>query len=86
MIVPLIHSGGTAQSDLVDGYCAAINSIRDAIKSVQENGPNGRDYYPLGRDVCKQAFAEHSARLQSLQAVVDDLEALAMAICDTVSA
>jgi hypothetical protein len=47
----------------------AHNALSVALRVMQENGPNARDYYPQGDGVIRVAVAEHCARLAKLESV-----------------
>ena len=81
MIFPLIHLNGTAGADLQDQVTDAMLALSDAIKALQNAGPNGRDYY-VQRDVTAfaQAQQQHEDRLARLEAVQAELVAIAEAI------
>ena len=75
---PLVHLNGTSREALLDGYTNACHALRSAREAVIEASPNARDYYPLGNDAYRKAEKEHVARLQKLEDVRRELEALAL--------
>lgn len=77
MTLPTIHRNGTAASDLLKDLCEATDALRWATQKIQAAGPNGRDYYPQGPQAFVQAQLEHALRLEQLDAMRRDLEALA---------
>lgn len=80
---PTIHLNGTSKGALLEGYCSAADAVRTAITSINEDAsPNGRDYYPQGPDAIRVATAEHVRRLDMLQEILTDLEALAQHVAD----
>lgn len=77
MTLPTIHRNGTAAQTLLDDLCEAMSALRTAAEKVQAAGPNGRDYYPQGPQAITQAQEEHASRLERIDAVRRELEALA---------
>lgn len=83
MIYPTIHRNGTSKRELIDQLCSAGNAVDDAIRSLCDCAPNGRDYYPQGNGAITKADAEHRARIQKLRDVHAELMDLAEHIDDT---
>lgn len=83
MTKPTIHMNGTSPRELLAKLVAARNAIMDAQNALGECSPNGRDYYPQGPEALKTAMAEHDARARALNAIAEDLLALALHIQDT---
>lgn len=52
------------------------------MRAVAEAAPNARDYYPQGPTAHQAAVREHTSRLERLESVRRELEALAEAIAD----
>lgn len=82
MIYPTIHLNGTARSDLLAQHIDAMFAVRGAIQALQLACPNGRDYYPQGADYTNVAMDAHAKRLDALQVILADLEAIALHISD----
>ncbi|CAB4147423.1 hypothetical protein UFOVP1017_27 [uncultured Caudovirales phage] len=80
MITPTIHLNGTSGADLLSQTTDAMLALSAAIKTLQNAGPNGRDYYVQGPRAIDAAMSEHRARLAQLQAVQADLVAISEAI------
>ena len=80
MTTPTIHLNGTPRERLIDALCDAGGAVSAAIGAVRYTAPNGRDYYPQGPEAIGTATAEHLVRLAKLQTVLDELQALALAI------
>lgn len=78
MMTPTIHANGTPAGALFEGYVEAANRTRAALEAVAYTAPNGRDYYPQGQAAMEQAQVEHISRLERLQALAEELEALAL--------
>jgi hypothetical protein len=80
MTFPSIHLNGTAAEDLLADYIDACQDLRTAIQTVQKTGPNARDYYVQGPGAFASAQEEHISRLQRLEGVLGELEALTEAV------
>lgn len=78
--VPTVHLNGTSQTELLTQLTTAADAVRDAITAVQKACPNGRDYYPQGRDATQEALRQHANRLHNLTAVRRELVEIAEAI------
>ena len=76
MTTPTIHLNGTSGESLAAGYAAAWDACQAAFDALKQAAPNGRDYYPQGERAFEAATAEHRARLQRIQDVMDELEKL----------
>jgi len=44
--------------------------------------PNGRDYYPQGREALTRATGEHESRIWAVQNVKDQIDKLAELVAD----
>ena len=78
--IPTIHLNGTKKENLLEGYLAQIHAIRGALDAIQNNPPNGRDFYPQGDGAILVALDEHRQRLVTLGLVKDELEKITEAI------
>lgn len=76
MMKPSIHLNGTSRGDLFDAYVDALVAVEAAIGEIGKTHPHGRDYYPQGDDAFDKARAEHSARLEALNKVANELHRL----------
>lgn len=77
MTKPTIHMNGTSAEELRDIYVEAYRAVNEAIEKVSAASPNGRDYYPQSATAINDAISEHRERLTKLQAVSEDMLALA---------
>jgi hypothetical protein len=84
MQMPTIHFNGTNGRDLLEQYCEIGRAIANAIEKMVHNGPNGRDYYPLGPAAFSIAASEHEARIKKLREVREEIEQIAEHIADFV--
>ena len=82
MQLPLIHLNGTSKQALLEQYQAPAQAVWGALRSLEQNGPNARDYYPLGPESFAVAQREHADRCSKLRAVHDELVALVEGIAD----
>ena len=76
-VKPTLHINGTSVEELLHQYTEQGRMIRDAIRICEACGPNGRDYYPQGPDAFRLAVADQVARLEALQAMLQEFSALA---------
>ena len=80
MTFPTIHLNGTSGTDLMSQTVDAMLALSDAIKALQNAGPNGRDYYLHGNSAFPRALQEHEDRLTKLTEVQADLVIISEAI------
>lgn len=74
---PTVHLNGTSKAELQRQLLDAIIALGDAEIAVQKAAPNGRDYYPQGRNAINDALTEHASRLSRLASVRSELEQIA---------
>lgn len=86
MLLPTIHSNGTAGEVLLDQYTAATEAVRKAIDAICDAGPNARDYYVQGPDASLAAQREHEARVKALKVVRDELATITKGLQDQLDA
>lgn len=79
---PTIHRNGTSKPALYEQLLAASAAVRAAIWALAEAAPNARDYYPQGPDAYPQASAQHSARVQKMVDVREELYSLLEHVAD----
>ena len=80
LAVPLVHLNGTSRAELLEGYSDAVRALHHAGRALAKAAPNARDYYPLGPGAFAKAADQHEARMAKLREVINELEAVAMAI------
>lgn len=80
LTIPTVHLNGTSSESLLSGYIEAIRAVKAAIQAVTDAAPHGRDYYVQSDAAYTLARDEHVSRMTKLLTVVDDLEALALAV------
>lgn len=83
-MIPTVHLNGTSKQSLLDGWEEAYTALTLALDKLAQAAPNGRDYYPQDvagqRPALYKAQDEHRARMQKVQSVMDDLQALCEAV------
>ena len=79
---PIVHLNGSGMDNLIDGLCGASQALNGAYEVMRRICPNGRDYYPLGAVAMGRAEAEHRSRLERLDAIKAEIDAIAEAIAD----
>lgn len=77
---PVVHLNGTSRQQLVDDYTEAASYARSLLEKLGDTSPNMRDYYPIGKEAYDKAFAEHSARVNRVRGVLEELEQLLEAV------
>jgi len=77
MIFPTIHLNGTSKGELLDQLCSASSAIADAIKALENAGPNGRDYYPQGSYAMRDAQDQHARHVNALVLVKSEIDQIA---------
>lgn len=78
MQLPMVHMNGSSRSDLVAQYTAAYEAVQEALRALHKIETHGRDYYRISEDAGTTARREHAARVAAVQAVLHDLETLAL--------
>ena len=78
---PLINMNGTSASSLMEAYSDAGDAVNKARELLSQTGPNGRDYYDRPGAIAT-AQAEHYARMEKLNNVVVELQAIMEHIAD----
>ena len=83
--LPIIHTNGTAASDLLQGYMDAMEAVDDAIVAMRKIEFNARDYYcSPDPQAWTKAVAEQRDRYQALETVRQELETIAGHVSDFV--
>jgi hypothetical protein len=73
IVLPIIHMNGTSACDLVRVRDEAYLKIQEALESMRQVAPNGRDYYPEpGRMV--KAEEQHRRRCRVLSDLLEELD------------
>jgi len=77
LTLPTVHLNGTSRDGLLEGYIAAMDALRLAMKALQSAAPHGRDYYVQAGDTFCMAQNQHFTRLARLRETLDELNTLA---------
>ena len=78
--VPTVHLNGTGAESLAKDNREASAAIRAAIDAVGRATPNARDYYVQESGADLEAMREHVSRLGRLESVLDEIDAIRMAV------
>lgn len=83
LIAPIAHRNGTGETDLFEAFADAREHIRQGLEKLRLACPNQRDYYthPIS-GAWSSAKDQHADRVQRLTSVVDELNALSLAVLD----
>jgi len=78
---PVIHLNGSHPDRLEEDFTEIRHALIAAFDKLATSGPNQRDYYVLApeaeaRRAWEAAVAEHRARLDTLNKLIADFEAL----------
>jgi hypothetical protein len=79
MIRPTLNINGTSADDLIQQRRDAYVALHEAIQTLQQATPHGRDY-PGQPDQCAADRAAHYARIKVLYTMAGELVAEAHAI------
>ena len=82
LVPPLVHLNGSGSANLLPPLEAQVKLLVELQAQLRQSGPHMRDYYPrpTGEADFKAAVEAHRARLTTLAAMQDELEALWAAI------
>ena len=77
LIVPCVHRNGTSKGRLLEAIKDAYQAIGVAYEKLRQTAPNGRDYYVYKDNPYERARTEWVNRMQKLESVRKELEAIA---------
>ena len=77
LTLPTVHINGSSRGGLLEGYIAAMDAIRLAMKALQSAAPHPRDYYVQSNMSAHLARDEHFTRLARLRETLDELNTIA---------
>ncbi len=80
LLIPTVHMNGTSRDELEKQLRDASDAIRKAMAVLHKACPNDRDYYVRSQDAGLAARAQHRSRMQRLESVRQELEAIFMAM------
>lgn len=82
--VPQLNINGTAKSALIEDHVGAAEALRAAIQALRKIEPHGRDWQGVLLSATntghRQALYRYQARTLILTRVLDEVEALTLAI------
>ena len=75
VMVPVVHSNGTAGVDLLEALDRGIDALEVGLAALERTAPNGRDYYlyPDGHGAMQRAVREHELRKEKVLDVAEEL-------------
>ncbi len=76
MLIPTVHMNGDSKKTLEEDNLAAYRAIVGAMEVIAKACPNGRNFYPQGDGAIYQAIAEHQRRLEALEVIRLEYEAI----------
>lgn len=76
MTMPTINLNGTSQNVLVSKYGFARIALQNALDSMYEAAPHGRDYQTMHKGAYAEAANEHAERTQTLRRLISEIETL----------
>ncbi len=74
---PCVHSNGTGERGLIEQSRNVYNNLRQALSSMREARPNGRDYYPLGDWAYPKARDAHDTLYKQISDIANAYARLA---------
>ena len=77
LAMPTIHLNGSSRDTLLEGYIAAMDTLRLAIKALQDAAPHARDYYVKAEGTFCLAQNQHFTRLARLRETLDEINTIA---------
>lgn len=78
--VPTVHMNGTSKKELLEQLSNAYGACRIAGQTLRSAWPNGRDYYVQDSGAFGRAVQEWESRLERIDSVAKELEAIAVGI------
>ena len=78
MITPMMNINGSSANDLIKPRMEALKNLRQAIETLLEVTPNGRDY--ANSEQCKFDRAKHYDRIEAIDHICHELYCEAIAI------
>jgi hypothetical protein len=80
LIRPTVHMNGSGVENLMKDYLKSLTTLRLAIETLCNAAPHPRDYYVRGEEAIHAAKKQHHARVQAVQDVYAEIEALALGV------
>ena len=80
LIMPTVHMNGTSKKDLLEGYCKIIHALHAALKALQDEHPNMRDYYTQPTGTFERVREQHRSQFMRINSVLQEIETIAEGI------
>ena len=80
IIAPVINNNGTSATALLDEHRQALTAIQQAIEAVKAITVHGRDYQAAPIGTYEAARNAHITRLEALESIAADTQAITIAI------
>lgn len=81
MIVPIVNLNGTSREELKEQFLEANRKAGELLKALAYAMPHGRDYQTAKDPMAfSQAAKEHTARLEAVRQIQNEMMHLAMAV------
>ena len=79
---PVINMNGSSRRSLLADHIACMETLRAALKALGTIMPHGRDYQTAKTGQYETARADMVRRIQTVHAIRDEVEQVALAISD----
>ena len=80
LVRPTVHMNGTSRASLVEQRLDVYTAAKALLEAMAQARPHGRDHYPPNSQPLAEAQAIHNAREMSVQAIIDAVQAEALAL------
>jgi len=77
---PVVNLNGETRKNLINAHMDARRAICDAMATLGETSPNGRDFQTAPSDFYTTARTQYTARFAALDRIANELEEIALAI------
>lgn len=82
--VPTVHLNGTSGQVLYEQYIEVGHSLGLTLRAMEEASPNARDYYVQGEGAYAEAAKEHTARVDALRGVGQEIATIVESLFDSI--
>jgi hypothetical protein len=79
---PSVNINGTSAKELQDQLMAAWRAGKVFQQMLAQAMPHGRDYQTVSQDAYRRARDEHLVRISHVEAICEELQAIAVDILD----
>jgi|GEM_PF-2027268 len=80
LVTPIININGTSGLELLSQTRSIMSALSETKMAIRNAMPNGRDFYTQGSDVLTNARTAFYERLETIEDMRKDFEALAISI------